>query len=101
MMQMKKAAPSNLTMFIIGILTIILLPSNLAAAQDVTDEIRQEQTKARQQQRLNELRRQEQIRQLQRDQKAHEQQQRLDQMQRQASPSHGQQKQMARSFNSK
>src|SRR5688500_10156260 len=82
----------NLTIFILAILTTILMP-NLPAAQDVTDEIRQEQTKTRQQQRLDELRRQEQIRQLERDQKAHEQQQRLEQMQRQAAPSGGQQKQ--------
>src|SRR5688572_30919985 len=53
----------------IGILTITILPlCNLATAQDLTDEIRQEQSKARQQQRLEQLRRQEQIKQLQRDQ---------------------------------
>jgi Na+-transporting methylmalonyl-CoA/oxaloacetate decarboxylase gamma subunit len=88
----KSPTRGNLTMLMIVIFAIVLM-SKVAAAQDVTDEIRQEQTKARQQQRLEDLRRQEQVRQLQRDQKAREQQQRLDQIQRQTAPSDGQQKQ--------
>ena len=79
-MEIKKAAlMRHVPTLGIGILTITFLPlCNLATAQDVTDEIRQEQSKARQQQRLEELRRQEQIKQLQRDQKINEQQQELD-----------------------
>ena len=85
-MEIKRAALGrHVAALAIGILTISFLPLfNFAAAQDVTDEIRQEQSKARQQQRLEELRRQEQIKQLQRDQKINEQQQELDRIRRQA-----------------
>ena len=59
-MELKKAAlMHHVAILAIRILTFIVSPfCNLAAAQDVTDEIRQEQSKARQQQRLEDLRRQ-------------------------------------------
>ena len=52
----------------IPVVNLLLLPTMILAAADQTEDIRQEQTKVRQQEQINELRKQEQIENLKRDQ---------------------------------
>ena len=66
---MRKLQPIVLAIFATS-LYFMLLPTTIRAAADQIEELRQEQTKSRQQGEINQTRRREQLDQLQRDKAA-------------------------------
>ena len=74
---------SSLWLLLLGFTLFLRLASNLWAAADQLEEIRQEQTKTRQQEQVKELRQREQIENLKRDQQINQSQQELDQLKQQ------------------